>query len=80
MSVSEAWNQNAFSISILTTFLLVLDQINERAEWLTEMESLGQGKKYRQEIREQIAERLRRIQSLESKLKMKSDGGFRFVD
>ncbi|XP_020817100.1 UPF0193 protein EVG1 homolog [Drosophila serrata] len=58
----------------------LLDQINERAEWLTEMESLGQGKKYRPEIREQIAERLRRIQALESKMKMKSDGGFRFVD
>lgn len=58
----------------------LLDQINERAEWLTEMESMGQGKKYRPEIREQIAERLRRIQALESKMKMKSDGGFRFVD
>jgi len=58
----------------------VLDQINERAEWLTEMESMGQGKKYRPEIRDQIAERLRRIQALESKMKMKSDGGFRFVD
>lgn len=58
----------------------VLDQINERAEWLTEMESMGQGKKYRPEIRDQIAERLRRIQALESKMKMKSNGGFRFVD
>ncbi|XP_033160940.1 UPF0193 protein EVG1 homolog [Drosophila mauritiana] len=58
----------------------LLDQINERAEWLTEMESMGQGKKYRPEIRDQIAERLRRIQALESKMKMKSDGGFRFVD
>ncbi|KAI8040544.1 UPF0193 protein EVG1 homolog [Drosophila gunungcola] len=58
----------------------LLDQINERAEWLTEMDSMGQGKKYRPEIREQIAERLRRIQALESKMKMKSDGGFRFVD
>jgi len=41
---------------------------------------MGQGKKYRPEIRDQIAERLRRIQALESKMKMKSDGGFRFVD
>ncbi|KAH8378897.1 hypothetical protein KR009_001937 [Drosophila setifemur] len=58
----------------------LLDQINERANWLTEMESMGQGKKYRPEIRDQIAERLRRIQSLESKMKMRADGGFRFVD
>ncbi|XP_068148708.1 UPF0193 protein EVG1 homolog [Drosophila tropicalis] len=58
----------------------LLDQINERAEWLTEMEELGQGKKYRPEIRDQIAERLHRIRALESKLKMKSEGGFRFVD
>ncbi|XP_022213903.1 UPF0193 protein EVG1 homolog [Drosophila obscura] len=58
----------------------LLDQINERAMWLTEMESLGQGKKYRQEIRDQISERLHRIQALESKIKMKSMGGYRFVD
>ncbi|XP_017138472.1 UPF0193 protein EVG1 homolog [Drosophila miranda] len=58
----------------------LLDQINERAMWLTEMESLGQGKKYRPEIRDQIAERLHRIQALESKIKMKSVGGYRFVD
>ncbi|KAH8339793.1 hypothetical protein KR074_010485 [Drosophila pseudoananassae] len=58
----------------------LLDQINERANWLTEMESMGQGKKYRAEITDQIAERLRRIQALESKIKMKADGGFRFVD
>ncbi|KAH8319429.1 hypothetical protein KR067_008735 [Drosophila pandora] len=58
----------------------LLDQINERANWLTEMESMGQGKKYRAEISDQISERLRRIQALESKIKMKADGGFRFVD
>ncbi|EDW19514.1 UPF0193 protein EVG1 homolog [Drosophila mojavensis] len=58
----------------------LLDQINERAEWLAEMEALGQGKKYRPEIHDQISERLHRIRSLETKIKMKADGGYRFVD
>lgn len=54
-------------------------QINERAEWLAEMEELGQGKKYRDEIREQIAERLRHIKSLERKITLRKEG-IRYVD
>lgn len=59
--------------------ILVLVQINERAEWLAEMEELGQGKKYRDEIREQIAERLRHIKSLERKITLRKEG-IRYVD
>ncbi|KAL7733993.1 hypothetical protein ACLKA6_011687 [Drosophila palustris] len=58
----------------------LLDQINERADWLAEMEALGQGKKYYPEIRDQISERLHRIRALETKMKMKAQGGYRFVD
>ncbi|ALC43524.1 CG5280 [Drosophila busckii] len=58
----------------------LLDQIQERAEWLAEMESLGHGQKYQAEIRDQISERLHRIRALETKIKMKAAGGYRFVD
>ncbi|XP_030373101.1 UPF0193 protein EVG1 homolog [Scaptodrosophila lebanonensis] len=58
----------------------LLDQINERANWLAEMEEIGQGKKYRAEIRDQISERLHRIRALETKAKLKASGCFRFVD
>ncbi|KAI8123412.1 putative UPF0193 protein EVG1 [Lucilia cuprina] len=57
----------------------LLQQINERAEWLAEMEELGEGKRYRDEIREQIAERLRQIKSLETKRKLQKQG-YRYVD
>lgn len=55
-------------------FFSVLDQINERAEWLAEMEALGEGKRYRDEIREQIAQRLRQIKSMETKRHLKNKG------
>lgn len=58
---------------------LVLEQINERAEWLAEMEELGHGKKYRDEIREQIAERLRHIKALETKIELRNEG-IRYID
>ncbi|KAH8415673.1 hypothetical protein KR222_008199 [Zaprionus bogoriensis] len=58
----------------------LLDQINERADWLVEMEALGHGKKYYPEIHDQISERLHRIRALETKMKLKAEGGFRFVD
>lgn len=57
----------------------MLQQINERAEWLAEMEELGEGKRYRDEIREQIAERLRHIKALEAASKLKKEG-CRYVD
>ncbi|XP_058815839.1 UPF0193 protein EVG1 homolog [Topomyia yanbarensis] len=43
----------------------LLEEINERVEWLAEMEALGEGKKHRQVIHAQIAERLNEIKRLE---------------
>ncbi|XP_054733649.1 UPF0193 protein EVG1 homolog [Anastrepha obliqua] len=57
----------------------LLDQINERANWLAEMEELGEGKRFRNEVREQIAERLRHIKGLETKIQIKRSG-IRFVE
>ncbi|CAD7004884.1 unnamed protein product [Ceratitis capitata] len=50
----------------------LLEQINERANWLAEMEELGEGKRFRNEVREQIAERLRHIKALETKFRLKT--------
>uniref|UniRef100_A0A1I8QFC8 Uncharacterized protein n=1 Tax=Stomoxys calcitrans TaxID=35570 RepID=A0A1I8QFC8_STOCA len=58
----------------------LLDQINERAEWLAEMEELGEGKRYRDEIREQISQRLRQIKALQTKVQLQKDGNIRFLD
>lgn len=57
----------------------MLDQINERAEWLAEMEELGEGKRYRDEIREQIADLLRHIKLIETKAKLQKEG-IRYVE
>ncbi|XP_036338405.1 UPF0193 protein EVG1 homolog [Rhagoletis pomonella] len=57
----------------------LLDQINERANWLAEMEELGEGKRFRNEVREQITERLRHIKALEAKMQIKRSG-IRYVD
>ncbi|XP_067642989.1 UPF0193 protein EVG1 homolog [Eurosta solidaginis] len=57
----------------------LLEQINERANWLAEMEELGEGKRFRNEVREQIAERLRHIKALETKIQIKKSG-MRFVE
>ena len=64
--------------NFLNTFQ-VLQQINERAEWLAEMEELGEGKRYRDEIREQIALRLRQIKAIETKTKLQKHG-FRYIE
>lgn len=45
----------------------VLNEIYERADWLAEMETLGEGKKHREVIQSQIAERLRMVKKLEEK-------------
>lgn len=61
----------------------VLEQIEERAEWLAEMEELGEGKKYRDEIRNQIADKLRAIKMIERKKQMKQslqEKGFRYIE
>lgn len=44
----------------------MLQEIQERAEWLDEMEKLGEGHKYRQIIQNEISERLRFIKELEA--------------
>lgn len=43
----------------------MLEEINERVEWLSEMEALGEGKKHRQVIHAQIADRLNELKRLE---------------
>ena len=48
-----------------TSFLSVLREIRDRTEWLEDMERLGQGKKYRTMIQNQIASKLREIKRLE---------------
>lgn len=45
----------------------MLREISERAEWIKDMEKLGEGKQYRTMIRNEIAERLNRIKILEKK-------------
>ncbi|XP_053691985.1 UPF0193 protein EVG1 homolog [Sabethes cyaneus] len=45
----------------------LIGEINERVEWLAEMEALGEGKKHRQVIHAQIAERLNEIKRLHKK-------------
>lgn len=39
-------------------------EIQERVEWLEDMEKLGEGHKHRQVMEQQIAARLREIESL----------------
>ena len=46
----------------------LLKEINERIEWLKEMDALGEGKKHRQVIDAQVTERLNEIRRLEEKL------------
>ncbi|ETN63274.1 hypothetical protein AND_005016 [Anopheles darlingi] len=43
----------------------LLEEINERVQWLEEMEALGEGKKHRATIQLQIAEKLNELKRLE---------------
>lgn len=43
----------------------VLHEIQERVDWLEEMEKLGEGHKYKQKIKSEIEERLRLIKRLQ---------------
>lgn len=53
----------------------LLKEINERIEWLKDMDSLGEGKKHRLVIDSQVTERLNEISRLEEKMaKEKRDG------
>lgn len=42
-----------------------MTEIQERADWLADMEALGEGRQHRTVIKAQIAERLRAVQKLE---------------
>lgn len=44
----------------------VLQEIEERIEWLNEMDKLGEGHKYKQMIQNEIAERMRLIKQLDA--------------
>lgn len=50
-----------------SSFLSVLSEIYDRADWLAEMEELGEGKKHRIVIHAQIAEKLREIKKIQKK-------------
>ncbi len=53
----------------------LLKEINERIEWLKQMNELGEGKKHIQVIDAQVTERLNEISRLEKKMaKEKRDG------
>ena len=44
-------------------YILVVEGIRERIEFLKDMEALGQGKKYRPIIQQEIAQKLRLIEN-----------------
>lgn len=46
----------------------LLKEINERIEWLKEMDAIGEGKKHRQVIDAQVTERLNEIRRLEERM------------
>lgn len=52
------------SVEVVFYLDAVVTQIRERAEWLAEMEYLGEGAKHREIINEQIAERMRAMDAL----------------
>lgn len=53
----------------------LLKEINERVEWIKEMDLLGEGKKHRQVIDAQVTERLNEIRRLEERMaRQKRDG------
>lgn len=47
------------------SFTLVLHEIQERMDWLEEMEKLGEGRSYKALIKSEIEERLRAIKRLQ---------------
>lgn len=57
---------NCFVGSLVFT---VLREIEERSAWLEEMHALGHGKTYKNQIMNEIAERLRLIKEIERRVK-----------
>lgn len=52
-------------------FISVLKEIEERATWLNDMIALGEGKKHKQQIMNEIAERLHLIKQIETQQNIK---------
>ncbi|XP_055376722.1 UPF0193 protein EVG1 homolog [Condylostylus longicornis] len=46
----------------------ILQEIDERADWLAEMDQIGEGQKYRGLIQQQIASKLREIRALQRRM------------
>lgn len=49
-------------------FCAVIDSIQERMAFLNDMESLGMGKKYQPIIQQEIAQKIRLIESMEKRM------------
>lgn len=50
---------------LVLVFILVLHEIQERMDWIEEMEKLGEGHTYKPLIKSEIEERLRTIKRLQ---------------
>lgn len=55
-----------FSSNIIRFLSIVLREIEERTAWLNDMIALGEGKQHKQQIMNEIAERLRLIREIEA--------------
>lgn len=58
-------NVNHITNVLVFVGVLVLHEIQERMDWLEEMEKLGEGHKYKGLIKSEIEERLRSIKRLQ---------------
>lgn len=67
------WCQLLSEAISFVPFFLVLKEISERAKWLSEMEALGQAKKYKDIMMNQIAERMRLIKKIEKDRALKEE-------
>lgn len=54
-----------FLANSANNFIPVLKEIEERATWLNDMIALGEGKKHKQQVMNEIAERLTLIKQIE---------------
>lgn len=52
----------------IVLFLIVAQGIRERMDFLHDMESLGMGKKYRPIIQQEIAQKIRLMETLDSQM------------
>lgn len=61
-------SRRQYTQSRLVLFSAVIESIQERMEFLNDMESLGMGKKYRPIIQQEIAQKIRLIESMEKQM------------